>query len=91
MAPERGRPLAFSSSDQLFVTYGTDRTMLPGSVRGNWRDLLLMARAPLAGTPTDDAAATGDRAADRYTASPLSTLPRPSPLYQGPLFGGIGR
>jgi hypothetical protein len=65
--------------------------MLAGSVRGNWRDLLLMVRTPLAGPPTDEAAATGDRA-DRYTASAMVDAPEGVALrYFGPLFGGIGR
>jgi hypothetical protein len=66
--------------------------MLAGSVRGNWRDLLLMPRAPFAGTPNDDTAATGERTADRYIASAMVDAPEGLPLrYHGPLPGGIGR
>ena len=66
--------------------------MLADSVRGNWRDLLLMARAPLAGTPNDDTPVTGERSADRYIASAMVDATEGLPLwYQGLLPSGIGR
>ncbi len=65
--------------------------MLAYNVRGNWRDLLLVARAPLAGTQNDEAAAAGDRAVDRYTASAMIDAPEGFARFIAALPIGLGR